>query len=224
MRILVVGATGGTGRELVRQGLERGYRVRAFVRDPKRLRIAGDRLEIVRGDVLDADSLTAAVEGCDAVLSALGHKRWLFPTRILSDGTRHVVEAMRRHGVRRFVCETALGIGDAWWRLGLWYTLFVRPVILPFYFHDKVRQERIVRASGLDWVLVRPGVLTNGRRGGGVRAGERVGHWLWSVRVARADVAAFMLDQLVDDTFLRRAPGIARGRGSIRKGSNRAVD
>jgi uncharacterized protein YbjT (DUF2867 family) len=111
--------------------------------------------------------------------------------------------------VRRLVVETALGIGDAWWRLGLYYTLFVRPVILPFYFHDKVRQERVVRASGLDWTIVRPGVLTNGRRRGSVRHGEGVGHWLWSVRVPRADVAAFMLDQLEDGRYLRRTPGLA---------------
>ena len=161
MNLLIVGATGGTGQQLVTQALERGHRVTALVR---RQRPAEQRpgLTMVLGDVLDPPSVDGAVQGQDAVLSALGHKRWLGPTRILSDGTRNVIAAMVKHGVRRFVCETSLGISDAWWQMGLYYTLFVRPVILPFYFWDKTRQEAVIRASGLDWTIVRPGALTNG--------------------------------------------------------------
>ena len=212
MRLLVVGATGGTGRELVTQALERDHEVTAFVREPRRLRLEHPRLAVARGDVRDPDAVEAAVRGHDAVLSAIGHKRWFYPTRILSDGTRNLVRAMERHGVRKLICETALGIGDAWWRMGLYYTLFVRLFILPFYFHDKVRQERVVRASALDWVIVRPGALTHGPRRGAVRHGPDVGHWLWTVSVSRADVAAFMLDQLADDRYLRQAPGVLRAR------------
>lgn len=208
MNLLIVGATGGTGRELVAQALERGHRVTALVRH-SRWRLEHPQLTQVRGDLLDPVSLDAAVRGQDAVLSALGHKRWLYPTRILSTGTRNLIAAMEGHGVRRLVCETALGIADAWWRMGLYYTLFVRPVILPFYFWDKTRQEGIVRASDLDWTLVRPGALTNGPRRGRYRHGPRVGHWLWTVRISRADVAAFMLDQLEDATYVRRAVGVA---------------
>lgn len=208
MRLLVVGASGGTGRQLVAQALERGHVVRAFLRRPARLPLEHERLEKVVGDVMDAAAVDRAVEGCDAVVSALGHKRWLYPTRILSEGTRNIVTAMRRHGVSRLVCETALGIADAWWRLGLYYTLFVRLFVLPFYFHDKVRQERIVRASELEWVIVRPGALNNGRRRGRIRHGPRVGHWLWTVRISRADTAAFMLDQVQSDTYLHQAPGV----------------
>ena len=209
MRLLIVGATGGTGRELVRQALERGHEVAAFVREPKRLRIEHERLEVVRGNVLDSSSVERAVTGRDAVLSALGHKRWFYPTRILSEGTRNLVRAMEEQRVRRFVCETALGIGDAWWRMGLYYTLFVCIFILPFYFHDKVRQERVVRASSLDWILVRPGALNNRGARGRVRHGPKIGNWLWGARISRADTAAFMLDQLADDTYLRSAPGVA---------------
>ncbi len=208
MNLLVVGATGGTGRQLVAQALERGHRVTALVRH-SRWRFEHPSLTKVLGDVLDAASLDPAVRGQDAVLSALGHKQWLYPTRILSSGTRNLIAVMERHGVRRFVCETALGIADAWWRMGLYYTLFVRPVILPFYFWDKARQEAIVRASGLDWTLVRPGALTNGPRRSRYRHGPRVGHWLWTVRISRADVAAFMLDQLEDARYLRTAVGVA---------------
>jgi putative NADH-flavin reductase len=208
MRVLIVGATGGTGRELVSQALNQGHRVTAFVRSPDRLRLRHARLTVAQGDVLDHPSVEHAVPGHDAVLSALGHKRWFYPNRILSEGTRNLVRAMEKHGVRRLVCETALGIGDSRGRAGLYYTLFVAPFILPFYFRDKERQEAIIRASALDWVIVRPGMLTNGPRRGVYRHGLNVGHWLVSCRISRADVAEFMLRQLTDDRYLRSTPGV----------------
>jgi putative NADH-flavin reductase len=209
MRILVIGASGGTGRELVREALARGHAVTAFVRNPSRLRATDSRLRIAVGDVLDYASLEQGVRNQDAVLSALGHKRWLFPTRILSDGTRNLIRAMEAAGVRRLVCETALGVGDSWWRMGIYYTFFLIPFILPFYFYDKRRQEAIIRRSLLDWTIVRPGILTNGARRGVYRHGGDVGHWLWSARISRADVADFMLNQLESTACLRSAPGLA---------------
>jgi len=207
-RVLIIGATGGTGRELVAQALERGHTVTALARDPARLRVDHPRLTVVQGDVLDAALVETAMRGQDAVLSALGHRRYFYPTRILSTGTHNIVRAMGTHGVRRFVCETSLGIGDSAWRLGLWYTLFIIPVILPFYFWDKTRQERVIAASDLEWVIVRPGALTNGDRRGRFREGRGVGSVVWTVRISRADVAAFMLNQLVSTTHLRAAPGV----------------
>jgi putative NADH-flavin reductase len=207
-RILILGATGGTGRQLVSQGLDRGHQVTAFARAPARVRTRHQRLTVAQGDVLDQRSLDAAVAGQGAVLSALGHKRWFYPNRILSTGTRNLVRAMETHGVRRLVCETALGVGDSRGRAGLYYTLFVAPFILPFYFRDKERQERIIQESSLDWVIVRPGKLTNGKRRRRYRHGPQVGHWLWTCRISRADVADFMLSQLGDDTYLRSSPGV----------------
>ena len=208
MNLLIVGATGGTGQQLVSQALERGHRVTALVRK-KPAAEPRPGLITVLGNVLDASSLDGAVQGQNAVLSALGHKQFFRPTHILSEGTRNLIGAMRRHGVRRFVCETALGISDAWWQMGLYYTLFVRPIILPLYFWDKTRQEAVIRASDLDWTIVRPGALTSGPKRGHYRHGPRVGHWLRTVRISRADVAAFMLDQLTDDRYVRTTVGIA---------------
>ncbi len=207
-RILIVGATGGTGRQLVAEALARGYSVTALVRDPSRLRVEHPQLTVVRGDALDEAAVGAAMRGHEAVLSALGHKRYFHPTRILSEGTRNILRAMEAHSVRRFVCETSLGVGDSGGRLGLYYTFFVIPVILPFYYWDKTRQERLIGESTLDWVIVRPGVLTNGARRGRFRHGPRVGSFLWTVRISRADVADFMLDQLTSDACLRTAPGV----------------
>jgi len=207
-QVLIVGATGGTGRQLVAQALERGYVVTALVRDPARLQIAHERLRVLRGDVRDAASIDAAVRGQDVVLSALGHKRFFYPTRVLSEGTRTLLRAMQTHGVPRFVCETALGIGDSAGRMGLYYTLFTIPIVLPFYFWDKTRQERLIAASSVEWVIVRPGLLTNGAKRGTYRHGSNVGSFIWTVRISRADVADFMLNQMTDDTYLGTAPGV----------------
>lgn len=207
-RVLIVGATGGTGRQLVAQALERGLAVTALVRDPSRLTIVHPQLTIVRGDVLEPASIDAAMRGQEAVLSALGHKRYFSPNRILSEGTRNVLRAMEAHGVSRFVCETSLGIGDSAGRLGVYYTFFTIPVILPLYYWDKTRQERTIASSPLEWVIVRPGLLTNGAKRGNYRHGRQVGSFFWTMRISRADVADFMLDQLESDAYLRRAPGV----------------
>lgn len=207
-RILIIGATGGTGRQLVSQALERGYSVTALVRNPSKLQLEDPKLTVIKGDVLDSNSLNAAMRGQQAVLSALGHKQYFYPTRILSEGTRNILRAMQTQGVTRFVCETSLGIGDSAGRMGLYYTLFVIPVVLPFYFWDKTRQERIIASTNTDWVIVRPGALTNGPKRSQYRHGRNLGSYLLTVRISRADVADFMLNQLESDTYLRSAPGV----------------
>ena len=115
---------------------------------------------------------------------------------------------MEKHGVGRLVCETSLGIGDSAGRMGLYYTFIVLPFVLPFYFWDKARQERLIVNSGVEWVIVRPGALTNGASRDRYRSGRGVGSFLRTVRVSRGDVADFMLNQLTSDTHLRTAAGV----------------
>lgn len=208
-RILIIGSTGGTGRRLIEQALERGYVVTAMARNPAKLGIEHPRLNVVSGDVLDYESVEAAVKDQDAVLSALGHKRFFYPTRILSDGTRNILKAMDARGVRRLVCETALGFGDTAGRMGLLYSLLIIPLVLPFYFYDKTRQEKLIAASTLDWVIVRPGALTNSEKRGVKHHGNNVGNFITGARISRADAADFMLDQLESDDYLGTAPGVS---------------
>ena len=208
MRLLVIGATGGTGRALVQQALAQGHQVTAFVRDPARLRIEHANLTVATGDVLDYATVEAAMRGQDVVLSALGHKRFFYPNTIQSEGMRNVLRAMQICEVPRLICETALGIGSSVGRLGLPHTFFIMPLILGFYMWDKLRQEELIIASDRDWVIVRPGVLTSGDPRGVYRHGPNVGSYLWPVRISRADVADFMLKQLKDDTYLGTAPGL----------------
>jgi putative NADH-flavin reductase len=211
MNVVIFGASGGTGQALVQQALDRGHTVTAFVRKASRLRIQHGRLRLALGNVLNYRAVEAAIAGQDAVLSALGHKRWIFKTSILSDGTRNILAAMAKGGVRRFVCETSLGVGDSRGRLGILYTFLLIPVLLYFYFQDKELQEKCIKQSNLDWVIVRPAALTNGKQTGAVHEGKDVGSFLFTHTVSRADVASFMLSELKDDRYLRDTPGVESG-------------
>ncbi len=209
MNLLIIGATGGTGRELVKQALEQGHTVTAFARNPAKVRIQHPNLTVVQGDVLDYISVENAIKGKDAVLSALGHKKWFIKTSILSRGTKNIITSMEKLSVKRFICETSLGVGDSRGRLGLYYTLFVIPFIIYFYFRDKKLQEECIKESSLDWIIVRPGQLTNGRKRGVYRHGPDIGNYILTVWISRADVADFMLKQLTDNTYLRKVVAVA---------------
>lgn len=148
------------------------------------------------------------MRGQSAVVCALGHKRFFYPTRILSEGTRNILRAMKACHVPRLVCESSLGLGNSVGRLGLLFTFFVIPVILPFIFLDKVRQEKLIEESDADWIIVRPAVLTNGPARGSYRHGTDIGNYIWSNRISRTDVADFMLKQLTDDTYVGAAPAV----------------
>jgi putative NADH-flavin reductase len=127
----------------------------------------------------------------------------------LSEGTRNIVNAMERTGVKRFVCESSLGVGDSKWKLGVFHNLVAVPLFLRNIFADKEVQERIIANSNLDWVIVRPAALTNGPQRKVFRAGADVGHRFVPSSISRSDVAAFMLDQLTGDQYLRKTPGLA---------------
>jgi putative NADH-flavin reductase len=211
MKLVIFGATGGTGQALVQQALDRGHTVTAFVRKASRMRIKDARLSLALGNVLDYGTVEAAIAGQDAVLSALGHKQWLIKSSILSRGTRNILAAMTKCGVRRFVCETSLGVGDSRGRLGILYTFFLIPLLLYYYFRDKELQEQYIKQSALDWVIVRPALLTNGRQTGAVNDGKNVGSLLFTHSISRADVASFMLSEVKDDRYLRETPGVESG-------------
>jgi len=207
MKVLVLGSTGGTGLELLEQSLEEGHEVTAFARRPDALRLKHPKLRVRQGDVLDYPSVETAVQGQDAVLSALGVRR-LGKNTILSDGTRNLIQAMQRKGVRRLVVESSLGVGDSAGQLGPLYNFFLLPLILKRIFQDKEVQESLVRASTLEWIVVRPAVLTNGPRTGRYKAGFSRGARI-KAKISRADTAEFMLKQLTDDKYLRQTPGLS---------------
>lgn len=205
MKILVIGATGPTGQQIVEQGLAQGHQVTALVRNPDKFEIQHNSLQIVKGDILDPASLDA-VQQQDAVISSLGTKKiGLEPVTVLSEGTKNLLQAMERHSVKRLICITGLGAGDSKGHGGLLYDKLILSVILRRIYDDKDRQEAEIRQSNLDWVIVRPGILTNHPAKGNYRVlTDLTG--VMAGKISRADVAAFVLQQITDDRYLYQTP------------------
>ncbi len=204
MKIILIGGTGKTGKQIIKQALESGHDVTVLVRNPKKIKIADPKLAVVKGDVLVPETLEQAFSGHDIVISALGHKKFFIKTSILSRGTQQIIRAMQKNQIRRFICITSLGINDSRFKLGLYYTLFVIPFIILFYFLDKEKQERIIQQSDLDWTIVRPGQLTNGRKRGHYKHGKGLGSYILTKMISRADVAHFILNEMDKNIYVRK--------------------
>ncbi len=202
MRITVFGASGSVGRHVVEQALRDGHDVTALTRDHTRINVRDPRLEIVEGDATDPEAVLPAVKGSDAAIVALGDGR---KGRVREAGTRAVIAAMESSGVHRLICQSTLGVGDSRGNLTLWWKYVIFGALLRAAYQDHVRQEALVRASALDWTIVRPGAFTDGPATGLYRHGFDGQDRTTQLKIARADVAHFLLGQLVDDTYVRRA-------------------
>lgn len=208
MKVMVVGASRGTGAELVAELVRRGHLVTAYAR-----RATGDdgRVRHVAADVLDMDALRKAMIGQDAVAVTLGISDNPFRVRLTrratssldvrSRGTRAVVEAMHEHNVQRLVVQSTFGIGETYAQLPLtlkaFFTVAIRPQV-----DDHQRQEQLVRDSGLDWTILRPTVLHDGPTEAPAYVGtdERAP----TIRVSRRQVALAAADALERDQRARQ--------------------
>lgn len=205
MNLLIFGATGETGRELVQQALDQGHTVTGFSRHADELQTDFPQAQTVQGDVTDKATVDQAVQGQEAVLSALGSDS-LKRNPALVQGVDNIVRAMEQHNVRRLVYQSSLGVGDSRERVGFLIRYIIIPLVLRNAIADHEEKERIIQASNLDWVIVRPAGLRNEPRTGDYRAGEDIE---FGSRIARADVADFMLKQVTDDTYVKKTPGIS---------------
>src|SRR6266581_4932353 len=208
MKLIIFGATGQTGRLLIEQGLTEGHEVTGFARDPTRLNAASGSIRVVQGNVLDPAAVDRAIAGQGAVFSALGTEARGSPP-VLPNGTRHILEAMERHGVKRIVVLSAAGAlhepaGTVLGGVGL---ALARAVIPSVYREHRGMLEEL-RTRALDWIAVRPVLLTNGPRTGRYRVASE-GIPRGGYRISRADVADFMIHQLTSDEFVRKMPAIA---------------
>lgn len=204
-KLLVLGATGGTGRLIVNQAVARGYDVTALVRSAEKATdLKGAKLVV--GDARDEVALRQALKGRTAVVSALGTPVSPFrEVTLLSTATRALVSAMKAEHVSRLVCITGMGAGDSARHGGFVFDRLIFPLLLRKVYADKDRQEAIVRGSGLDWTLVRPSVL-NDKPGRNTLQAITDLSGFHGGTIAREDVAGFVLDQLCSDAWRHRAP------------------
>jgi putative NADH-flavin reductase len=203
MKLLVLGATGPTGLQIVQQALAQGHQVTAFVRDPSRLPITDNNLKVVTGALPgDARTLADALPGHDAVISSLGLHNALKAHQFSENNMRVLVPTMEQKGVRRLIVVSANGVGETHRHSPFLPRLMYR-LLLTDIFADKKAGEDIVRASRLDWTFAYPTLLTNGPRTGNYRAGERL-ELTGMPKISRADVADFVLRQLAETAFLKK--------------------
>ncbi|MDJ0617882.1 MAG: SDR family oxidoreductase [Calothrix sp. MO_192.B10] len=208
MKLLIFGATGTIGRQLVEQALEQGYTVTAFARNPANLNIQHANLKFVQGDVMDITSVEQAVQGQDAVVCVLGSGQKLTGT-IRSQGTQQIIQAMEKAGIQRFICQSTLGAGDSWENLNFFWKYIMFGFLLRQVFADHQRQEGYVKQSHLDWTIIRPGAFVDGERTGNYRHGFPGNDKTSQLKISRADVADFIMKQLTDDSYLHRTPGLS---------------
>lgn len=206
MKVIIFGATGSVGRKIVTQALDEGHAVTAFVRNPAKFNLNHPNLRLAQGDVLDQNSVDAAINGHEAVLCAIGAGR---KGTVRAQGTANIIQAMNKHGVRRLICQSTLGAGDSAADLNFFWKYLMFGLLLRPAFADHQLQEQYIKDSNLDWTIVRPAALTDGPATHNYLHGFAHGQKKLALKISRADVADFMLEQLRNTRYLLQTPGLS---------------
>jgi nucleoside-diphosphate-sugar epimerase len=216
MRVAVFGATGGSGKATVEELLDGGHQVTAFSRHACQLDLRSDRLRRVEGDAMKPGDVDKVVRRQEAVVVTLGVSdnplkvrllhRSKTPMDVCSQGTRNIIRSMKRHGVRKLVVESAFGVGDTWQNLPPLLRWAYGALILD-QLRDKELQERLVRESGLDWTIVRPVALTDGKGKGAFHAG--VGPEVRRSTLPRKDLGRFISEIVPGRRFVHEAVSVS---------------
>jgi putative NADH-flavin reductase len=206
MRVLIVGASNGIGLETTRQAVDAGHDVRAMARSATAIAISNPSLEKMRGNALKTEDVKAALVGMDVVIQTLGVGLGeLFrPVHLFSDATRVLIAAMKRQDIKRLICVTGFGAGDSRASISCLQRLPFQ-IVFGRAYDDKSLQEQLIKESELDWTIARPGVLTSGPRTGQYQILSEASQWRNGI-ISRADVAEFLVRQIGDQTYIRKAP------------------
>ena len=206
MKVLVIGAGGKTGKLVVEQALAAGHQVTALVHEKKEDEVYPAAVDVVHGDVRNPSRLDQVMTGQHAVIDTIGGKRPFLKTELEEDAARTLIEVMQRNGVKRLIVISVLGEGDSIDQAPWLY----RHILVPVYLHgampDKAKMEQEVGASGLEYVIVRPPVLSDAQATGSVKvvAPGEIAH-----RITRGDLAHFLVEQLTSDTYVGHQVTIA---------------
>jgi putative NADH-flavin reductase len=208
MKLIVFGATGSVGFQILNQALERGHSVTAFTRNPGKLSsIDNPRLRIFDGDVFDSKSVERAIHQHDGVLCALGDGN---KGTVRAVGTKNIIDAMTKTGVKRLVCQTTLGLGESRGNLNFFWKYIMFGLLLKKAFKDHALQEKRLFDSDLDYTIVRPSAFTDGNITRSYHVGFDGDFKPLMLKIARADVADFMLRQLDSNEYMRKTVSISR--------------
>ncbi|PWK59873.1 NAD(P)-dependent oxidoreductase [Roseicyclus mahoneyensis] len=211
MKITVIGASRGIGRKVVDHALSRGHGVRALARGADTMGIEADGFEPVAGDATDPVALARAVAGADAVILTLGvprDLRALRRTTLFSDATSALIPVMEAAGVRRLLAVTGFGAGDSAAKLSSLEKIPFK-LFLGRAYADKALQEEMIRASSLDWTIVRPGILNDNAMSKKYKVLVEPETWRQGI-VSRADVAHFLVQAAEDGSHIGKTPAIQR--------------
>ena len=207
-RLLLLGATHGTGLHVLKQALARGHQVTALVRDPARLTVTSDHLRVLTGDVTaDDTALSTAMQGQDVVISTIGRGLSFKSNGLMAAATPRIVRAMEARGVRRLIFTSGFGVGETWRDTPFLARLFAATLLRGIY-ADKTAGEVHIRRSALDWTLVYPVGLNDKPATSAYRAGARLALSGFPT-MPRADVADFLLSQIDDTNFIRKGVLVA---------------
>ena len=208
MKLIIFGSTGSTGRQVVTQALEQGYDATAFARSPEKLDQKHEKLQVIKGNVLDFASVERAIQGQDVVLCTLGLPP-MDKSNLRANGTKNIIRAMEKTGIKRFICQSSDGVGDSRETLPLLMKYLIVPFMLRRAFADHEIQENYIKESQLDWIIVRPVALTDGEHTGSYQHGYTADNKTVTFKISRADTADFMLKQLADNNYLHKTPSIS---------------
>jgi len=208
MKLIIFGSTGNTGRQVITQALEQGHEVTAVARSPEKLDQKHEKLQVIKGNVLDFASVERAIQGQDVVLCTLGLPP-MDKSNLRANGTKNIIRAMEKTGVKRFICQSSDGVGDSRDTLPFLMKYLIVPFMLRRAFADHEIQENYIKESQLDWIIVRPVALTDGEHTGSYKHGYTVDNETVKFKISRADTADFMLKQLADNNYLHKTPSIS---------------
>lgn len=207
MQVIIFGATGSLGFIVVKEALAQGYSVKAFTRNTGKLNgIENPRLSLIQGDVFNLEAVQSAIKGTDAVLCCLGDGA---KGKVRAKGTQNIVKSMEYLGVTRLICQTTLGLGDSWHNLNFFWKYLMFGFLLKKAFKDHKLQEQYINESKLDFTIVRPSAFTVEPSTKKFKVGFDAQTKKLSLKISRADVAYFMVEQLNSKKFIRKTVNIS---------------
>lgn len=207
MQVVIFGATGSLGSHVVKEALSQGYTVKAFTRNTNKLKgIESPQLSIFQGDVFNLEDVQNAIKGTDAVLCCLGDGA---KGLVRAKGTQNIVKAMEHLGVTRLICQTTLGLGDSWHNLNFLWKYIMFGFLLKKAFRDHKLQEQHINESKLHFTIVRPSAFTNEPPTRKYMVGFDAQTRKLSLKIPRADVAYFMVEQLNSEKFIKKTVSIS---------------